>query len=232
MPTPHNMAKVGEIAENCIIVGDPLRAKFIVENFIPDAKLVNTVRNMYCYTGTYNGKPISVMGHGMGMASISIYVHELYAFYGVKNIIRAGSCGAINPKLKLFDVIVAQNAYTNSNIGEQLGVGEMRVLPASSNLLEKSKQFAKNDEYFGDVLSSDVFYTPNNDETDKYAKLGCLAVEMEAFALYAEAKIHGTSALTILTVSDIVGVKEETTSEQRRTGFAKMAELALKILTE
>lgn len=232
MSTPHNMASVGDIAENCIMVGDPLRAKYIAETFLSDAKLVNTVRNMYCYTGIYNGKKISVMGHGMGMASISIYAHELYAFYGVKNIIRAGSCGAINSKLKLFDVIVAQNAYTTSNIGEQLGVGESKVLPATKSLFKKAEKYADDQTFFGDVLSSDVFYTPNDIETDKHAKLGCLAVEMEAYALYAEAKIHGTNALTILTVSDIVGTKMETTSQQREKGFNKMIQLALNILTK
>lgn len=234
MATVHNSANVGDIAKNCVICGDPLRAKLIAENFLEDAKLINTVRNMFGYTGKYKGKEVTVMGHGMGMASISIYSHELYKFYGVKNIIRAGSCGGFDPKLKLFDTIIVDKAYTTSNIGEQLGVGTTRVLESSRDLFNKAVELTKGKEncYVGDILSSDVFYVPNDDETDKHLKLGCLAVEMEAFALNAVAKLNGGNALTILTVSDIVGTKEETTSEQRQNSFKNMLKIALDVLVE
>ena len=234
MATVHNSANVGDIAKNCVICGDPLRAKLIAEKFLENAKLVNTVRNMFAYTGTYKGKEITVMGHGMGMASISIYSHELYKFYGVKNIIRAGSCGAYDKKLDLFDTIIVDKAYTSSNIGETLGVGTTNVLSSSRNLFEKAKELAKDDKncFVGDVVSSDVFYVPDSTEKDKYTKLGCLAVEMEAYALDAVAQINGGNALTILTVSDIVGEARETTAEQRQNSFNKMLQLALDVLVE
>ena len=232
MATIHNSANANEIAKNCLMCGDPLRVKFIAENFLENAKLVNSVRNMFAYTGTYKGKEITVMGHGMGMPSISIYAHELYKFYGVKNIIRAGSCGAIDSKIKLFDTIIVKNTFTSSNIASQLGLKDEKVLACSDNLFNKAKELVKGEKgyYFGDVLTSDVFYTPNNDETDKYLKLGCLAVEMEAFALNAVAKVNSGNSLTILTVSDIVGSNEITTAEQRQNSFTNMIKLALDVL--
>ncbi len=234
MATAHNSANVGDIAPNCIICGDPLRAKFIAENFLENPKLINSVRNMLGYTGTYKGKEITVMGHGMGMASISIYAHELYKFYGVKNIIRAGSVGGYDKNLKLFDTIIVDNAYTNSNIGEQIGIGDTKVLPSSRNLFNKAKELTKNNSNYisGDILSSDVFYTPNDNEMNTYTKLGCLGVEMEAFALNAVAKINGGNSLTILTVSNIIGSDEETTAEERQTSFTNMIKLALDVLAE
>lgn len=234
MSTVHNAANVGDIAKDCLMAGDPLRAKFIAENYLEDVKLVNTVRNMYCYTGTYKGKPISVMGSGMGMASIAIYSHELYTFYGVENIIRVGSCGGMKKGIKLYDIIVGEKALTTSNIGAYLGFGLRRRMKCSKTLLEKAKKVIGEQEgcYFGKIFSSDIFYTPNDIVSNFFTKLGCLGVEMESFALYAEARRCKKNAITLLTVSDVLGTKEETTPEEREKSFTKMMELALKILTD
>ena len=234
MSTVHNSANVGDIAKDCLMAGDPLRAKFIAENYLEDAKLVNSVRNMFCYTGTYKGKPISVMGSGMGMASIAIYCHELFAFYGVENIIRVGSCGGMKKGIKLYDIIIGEKALTTSNIGFYLGVGLRRKLSCSKNLLEKAKKVIGEQEncYFGKIYSSDIFYTKNNVAGNIMTKRGCLGVEMESFALYAEAKRCKKNAITLLTVSDVIGTKEETTPEEREKSFTRMMELALKILTD
>ncbi len=234
MSTVHNSAKVGEIAKNVIMAGDPLRAKFIAENFLKDAKLVNQIRNMLCFTGTYNNKPVTVMGSGMGMPSMAIYSHELFSVYGVENIIRVGSCGAMQKNLKLFDTIIVKNAFTTSNFGEQVGVGKTRKLESSPVLFEKAKQLANNkpNHVCGDILTSDVFYTPNNKATSKFAKKGCLGVEMETFGLFAVSKINKKNALTILTVSDIIGSTEQTTPQQRQTAFTNMISLALNTLNE
>ena len=232
MSTVHNSAKKGEIAKNVIMAGDPLRAKFIAENFLIDAVLVNEIRNMLCYTGTYNNKPITVMGSGMGMPSMGIYSHELYSVYDVENIIRVGSCGAIQKHLKLFDTIIVKAAHTSSNFGKQLGIGNTKKLESSSVLFEKAKKLAENKDGYvcGDILTSDIFYTPNNNETTKFAKKGCLGVEMETFGLYAVSKVNKKNALTILTVSDIVGSNVQTTAEQRQTAFTNMITLALNTL--
>lgn len=232
MSTVHNSAKVGEIAKNVIMAGDPLRAKFIAENFLKDARLVNEIRNMLCYTGTYNNKPVTVMGSGMGMPSMGIYSHELFSVYGAENIIRVGSCGAMQKNLKLFDTIIVKAAHTTSNFGEQLGIGRTRKLESSPYLIEKAVSLIKDEEgfVFGDILTSDIFYTPNNKATSKFAKKGCLGVEMETFGLYAVSKVNKKNALTILTVSDIIGSKEQTTAEQRQTAFTNMITLALNTL--
>ena len=232
MSTVHNSAKKGEIAKNCIMAGDPLRAKFIAENFLQNAKLLSSVRNMLCYTGEYKGEKITVMGSGMGMPSMGIYSHELYQFYGVENIIRVGSCGAIQKGFNLFDTIIVKNAHTTSNFGYQLGIGKTRKLASSKNLLNKALELCKDkpNHFAGDILTSDIFYTPNSDATDLYAKKGCLGVEMETFGLYAVAKVNKTNALTILTVSDIVGTSQQTTAEQRQNAFTNMITLALETL--
>ena len=235
MATVHNSANVGDIAKDVLMAGDPLRAKFIAENFLENVKLVNSVRNMFCYTGTYKGKPISVMGSGMGMASIAIYSHELYAFYGVENIIRVGSCGAISKGLDLFDIIICDKAYTNSNIGKFIGDGFKDNIESSRVLFEKAKRKINGDKncFVGNVFSSDIFYTNDSDNSNEYfEKLGCLGVEMESFALFAEAKRNNKNALTILTVSDVIGEDKKTTPKERETSFVKMMEVALEILLD
>ena len=232
MSTVHNNAKVGEIAENVIMPGDPLRAKFIAETFLKDAKLVNTVRNMFCYTGEYNGKKISVMGSGMGMPSMAIYAEELFNHYGAKNIIRVGSAGAIDERLKLLDVIIVKNAHTTSNFGKQLGIGNKRKLSNSKPLFDLAKKLSKKNQrvFVGDVLTTDVFYDPYDEYTKKTYQ-GKLAVEMETFGLFAVAKKCGKNAMSILTISDIVNKDEKTTSLQREKSFDEMVQLALNILT-
>ena len=232
MSTVHNNAKVDEIAENVIMPGDPLRAKYIAENFLKDAKLVSTVRNMFCYTGEYNGKKITVMGSGMGMPSMAIYAEELFSHYGAKNIIRVGSAGAIDERLKLFDVIIVKNAHTTSNFGKQLGIGGAKKLPSSKNLFNLAIKYSKNNNraFVGDVLTTDVFYDPYDEYTQKTYQ-GKLAVEMETFGLFAVAKKCGKNAMSILTISDIVEKNVSTSAEQREKSFMQMVELALKILT-
>ena len=233
MSTVHNEAKVGEIAKDVIMAGDPLRAKHIAENILKNAKLVNSVRNMFCYTGEYNGKQISVMGSGMGMPSMAIYAEELFNHYGVQNIIRVGSAGAVNKKLKLLDVIIVNNAYTTSNFAFQLGLGKIKKFSSSRQLFNKAKKIVsqKQNHYVGDVLTTDVFYSPLDEATYKSYQ-NKLAVEMETFGLFAVAKKFGKSAASILTVSDIVGRSEQTTAKQRENSFMDMVYLALKVLTE
>ena len=232
MTTPHNSAKKGDIAKTVLLPGDPLRAKFIAENFLEDAVQFNSVRNMFGYTGTYKGQKVSVMGTGMGIPSIGIYSYELIHFYGVQNLIRIGSCGAFNDKLKLYDIILAMGACTNSNYASQYELPGTYSAIASWNLLSKAKEVAdeKNiDVTVGNVLTGDVFYSPNQDEWKKWAKMGALAAEMETYALYCNAAYAGVNALTILTVSDSIVTHEETSSEERQKGFTKMMEIALEV---
>lgn len=232
MTTPHNKAKKGDIAETILLPGDPLRAKFIAENFLNNPKQFNAVRNMLGFTGTYKGKPISVMGTGMGIPSIGIYSYELINFYGVKNLIRVGSCGAYSDKLKLYDIILAIGASTNSNYASQFELPGTYSATASWDLLYKAKQAAdqKNiDVVVGNVLSSDTFYTPEKDLPQRWSSMNVLAVEMEAYALYCNAAAAGANALAILTVSDSLVTKEVTTPEEREKNFTQMMEIALEL---
>jgi purine-nucleoside phosphorylase len=232
MATPHNSAKKGDIAETILLPGDPLRAKFIAENFLENPVQFNTVRNMLGFTGTYKGKPVSVMGTGMGMPSIGIYSYELIHFYGVKNLIRVGSCGAYSDKLDLYDIILAMGACTNSNYARQFELPGTYSAIASWDLLYKAKQVAdkKNiDVVVGNVLSSDTFYTPEKDLAKKWSSMNVLAVEMEAYALYCNAAAAGVNALAILTVSDSLVTKKETTPEEREKNFTQMMEIALEL---
>ena len=232
MTTAHISAKKGDIAETILLPGDPLRAKFIADTFLEDVVQFNAVRNMFGYTGTYKGKKISVMGSGMGVPSIGIYSYELINFYGVKNLIRVGSCGAYSEDLKLYDIILGMGACTNSNYGHHYELPGTFSAIASWDLLYKAKQVAdeKNiDIKVGNILSSDVFYNANPDVYKKWASMGVLAVEMEAYALYCNAAAAGVNALTILTVSDSLVTKLETTSDERETGFSKMMEIALEL---
>jgi len=230
--TPHNSAKKGDIAETILLPGDPLRAKFIAENFLENPVQFNAVRNMLGYTGTYKGKPISVMGTGMGMPSIGIYSYELIHFYGVKNLIRVGSCGAYTDKLDLYDIILAMGACTNSNYASQFELPGTYSAIASWDLLSKAKQVADEKNIpvvVGNVLSSDTFYTPEKDLAEKWSRMNVLAVEMEAYALYCNAAYAGVNALAILTVSDSLVTKKETTPEEREKNFTKMMEIALEL---
>lgn len=230
--TPHIKSDNIKIAETILLPGDPLRAKYIADNFLEDVVQFNAVRNMLGFTGTYKGKEISVMGTGMGMPSIGIYSWELINVFGVKNLIRIGSCGALQENLKLYDVIFGIGASTNSNYASQYDLPGTFAPTASWKLLEKAKKVAdeKNiDVHIGNILSSDIFYGDNPDAIKKWINMGVLGVEMEAAALYMNAARAGVNALCILTVSDHILTQEETTPEERQTAFTKMMEIALEL---
>jgi purine-nucleoside phosphorylase len=233
MSTPHNQAQNGQIAKTVLMPGDPLRAKFIAENFLENPVLVNTVRNMFAYTGTYKGKEVTVMGSGMGMPSIGIYSYELFSFYGVERIIRIGSCGAYTDKVKLYDVIIAQGSSTDSNFANQYNLGGTFSALSSYPLLERAVEEAKKlnvPYHVGNILSSDIFYNANPDGWKKWAEMGILAVEMESYALYANAAKLNKQALTILTVSDSLVTHEATTAAEREKSFTNMMKIALEIV--
>lgn len=230
MTTAHNSAKKGDIAETILLPGDPLRAKFIAENFLEDVVQFNAVRNMFGYTGTYNGKRVSVMGTGMGCASIGIYSYELIHFYGVKNLIRIGSCGAMDAKLNLYDIVLGIGSSTDTNYAHQYNLPGTYSATASFDLLSRAKQIADENNIktvVGNILSSDIFYNAEADAWKKWAKMGVLAAEMESFALYCNAAVAGVNALTILTVSDSIVNHQETTPEEREKGFTNMMKIAL-----
>jgi purine-nucleoside phosphorylase len=231
MPTPHISARIEDIASTVLMPGDPLRAKFIADTFLKDVTCVNQVRNMFAYTGTYKGKRVTVMGSGMGMPSIGIYSYELYKFYNVENIIRIGSCGAYDKDLKLFDVLLVTQAYSESSFAKTMGISNRHLLSASKVLNHRIKHSAlklKKNIREGIIHSSDVFYRLNHDAyQDIYKKYHTLAVEMESFALFANAKALNKKAACLLTVSDSLVNQEETTSEQREKAFTNMMEIAL-----
>ena len=232
MATAHNNAQEGAFAKTVLMPGDPLRAKFIAENFLTDVVQVNSVRNMFGYTGLYKGKPITVFGSGMGQPSIGIYCHELYAFYGVEKIIRVGTCGAYAPECKVFDVILAQGACTNSNWAHQFQVSGAVSAICNFEMLKDAYEIAKENNmnvHVGNILSSDIFYNDQPEVWKKWAKLGCLGVEMESYALYTTAAVLNKKALCILTVSDSFITHEETTAEQRQTSFKDMMKIALEV---
>ena len=233
IPTPHiNVSEKGIIAETVLMPGDPLRAKFIAETYLEDAQQFNTVRNMFGYTGTYKGKKISIMGSGMGMPSIGIYSYELFNFYGVKNIIRIGSCGAIQEDVKIRDIILGISASTNSNYTSQYGLPGTYAPTASWELVRKAVKVAEDkgiDIKVGNILSSDIFYDDDKDVWKKWARMGVLAIEMEAAALYMNAARAGANALCVLTVSDSLVTHELTTAEERQTSFTSMMEIALEL---
>lgn len=232
MSTPHNSAVKGQIAETVLLPGDPLRAKFIAETFLEDVEQFNATRNMFGYTGTYNGKKVSVMGSGMGCPSIGIYSYELIHMYGVKNLIRVGSCGAYDPKLKLYDIILAIGASTDSNYAAQYKLPGIYSATASWDLLSKAKKAADDnniDTVVGNIVTSDIFYHDDADSWKEWAKMGCLAAEMETYALYCNANRAGVNALTILTVSDSIAHQTETTAEEREKSFKDMMKIALEL---
>ena len=231
--TPHNEAKKESIAKTVIMPGDPLRAKYIAENFLNDYKLVNTVRNMYAYTGKYNGKDVTVMASGMGMPSIGIYSYELFKFYDVDEIIRVGSAGAYTKDLNLYDVVLVNGCYSESSYAKTQNGCEDNMMYASDSLNFYIKQAASENNIpitIANVHSSDVFYKENNNYKELYEKYGCMCVEMESFALFHNAKVLNKKAACILTISDSLVTNEETTSQERQNSFNKMIELALKSL--
>ena len=231
-PTPHIGAQYGDIAETVIMAGDPLRAKLMAEKFLDDAVQFNNVRGMLGFTGTHQGKRVSVMGHGMGMPSIGIYTYELFNFYGVKTIIRVGSAGAIQTDLHVGDLVIAQGACTNSNYAAQYELPGTYAPIGDFQLLRKAAESCDRMGYtykVGNVLSSDVFYS-ENPHTDKWVKMGVLAVEMEIAALYMNAVRSGNRALAICTVSDHIITGEATTAEERQNTFTKMMDVAFSLL--
>lgn len=233
IPTPHiNVKEPGIIAETVLLPGDPLRAKYIAENYLENPVQFNTVRNMFGYTGTYRGKKVSVMGTGMGMPSIGIYSYELINFYGVKNVIRVGSCGSLQQGVRVRDVVIGSSASTDSNYANQYNLPGTYAPTASWKLLKKAAEVAEKKGvivHVGNILSSDVFYGDDAESWKKWAKMGVLAVEMEAAALYMNAARAGANALCILTVSDSLVTHEETTAEERQTTFTQMMEIALEL---
>ncbi|WP_420844902.1 purine-nucleoside phosphorylase [Marinitoga litoralis] len=234
MPTPHiEVDKKGIIAETVIMPGDPLRAKFIAENFLENPILFNKVRNMFGYTGTYKGKKISVMGSGMGMPSIGIYSYELFKFYDVQNIIRVGSCGAYSEDIDLYDVILVEDAYSESTYAKVMAGIEDNILKPSEDLNKRLEDAAKKLSipiHKGRIHSSDVFYRQNFEDYKKIRdNYGCIAVEMESFALFANAKVTGKNAACLLTVSDSLVTMKATTSEERMKSFTNMMKIALEM---
>ena len=231
-PTPHNGAIEGDIAKTVLMPGDPLRAKFIADTYLEDVRCFNTVRNMLGYTGTYQGVPVSVMGGGMGMPSIGIYSHELFNFYGVESIIRVGSAGGIADEVKVRDVVAGMGACTNSNYAHQYQLPGTYAPIASFDLLERAVAAGRDQGVelkVGNVLSSDTFYDDNDQATVSWQKMGVLAVEMEAAALYMNAARANKKALCLLTISDLPLKGESLSAEERQTSFTQMMEIALAV---
>lgn len=226
--TPHIEAKKGEIAKTVLMPGDPLRAKHVAEKYLTDVKLVNTVRNIFAYTGKYKGIEVTIMASGMGMPSIGIYSYELYNFYNVENIIRIGSAGAYSKDINLYDVVLTTEAYSKSSFAKVQGY-ESDVISASETINNKIKEVAlKTNKKIieGRIHSSDVFYS-NVDISDLYNNKKCLCVEMESFALFYNALKLNKNAACLLTISDNLETKEETTALERQNSFNEMIELAL-----
>ncbi|MBD8513618.1 purine-nucleoside phosphorylase [Photobacterium sp. WH77] len=230
MATPHINAEFGDFAETVLMPGDPLRAKLIAETYLEDAKEVCNVRNMFGYTGTYKGKKVSVMGHGMGIPSCSIYVHELIKDFGVKNVIRIGSCGTVSDDIKLMDIVIAMGASTDSKVNRIRFNNHDFAAIADFHLLETAVNQAREQNVpvrVGNVFSADLFYSPEADLFDKMNKLNILGVDMEAAGIYGVAAELGAKALTILTVSDHITRGEHLSSEDRQKSFHSMMQVAL-----
>ncbi|MCQ2346871.1 MAG: purine-nucleoside phosphorylase [Paludibacteraceae bacterium] len=231
-PTPHIGAKYGDFAETVIMAGDPLRAKLMAERFLENAVQVNNVRGMLAYTGTHNGKRVSVMGHGMGIPSIGIYSYELFNFYGVKTIIRVGSAGSIHKDLHIGDLAIAMGACTNSNYADQYELPGTYAPIADFDLCRRAADACEKFGYkykVGNVFSSDTFYT-ENPHNEKWINMGVLAVEMEAPALYMNAARSGNKALVICTISDNIITGEATSAEERQNSFTHMMDVAFSLI--
>ncbi|NLL45498.1 MAG: purine-nucleoside phosphorylase [Clostridiales bacterium] len=232
IPTAHNTAKKGEMAKTVLMPGDPLRAKFIAETYLENARLVNNVRGIQGYTGSWKGAPVSVMASGMGIPSMGIYSYELYNFYDVENIIRIGSAGAISDDLKLRDIVFGLGACTNSDFAAQFELPGTFAPTASYELLKIACEKAEGlglAPVIGNILSSDTFYDDRQDAMLKWKGMGVLAVEMEAAGLYMNAARAGKNALAICTISDHVITGEALDAEARQVSFTQMMELALSI---
>ena len=230
MATVHIGAEKGQIAETILLPGDPLRAQFIADNFLTEVICYNKIRNMLGFTGLYKGERISVQGTGMGAASIGIYSYELIHFFGVKRLMRVGSCGSFQPQVNLYDLVFGMGASTNSNFAAQYHLTGNYSPTASFDLLEKAVMAARKLKvkfHVGNIFTSDVFYDDDPEAWKKFQKMGVLAVEMEAAALYMNAARAGVEALTILTVSDSLVTHELTTAQQRQEAFTQMMEVAL-----
>ena len=232
IPTAHNNAKANDFAKTVLMPGDPLRAKYIAETYLENPRQVTAVRNMFGYTGTYKGKEISVMGGGMGMPSVGIYSYELFNFYGVDQIIRIGSAGALQDHIKVMDVVIGMGACTDSNYAYQYGLPGTFAPIADYELMNKAIETAKRqgtNVVVGNVLSSDVFYNADPTVNDRWRSMGVLAVEMEAAALYMNAAKAKKKALCMLTISDHIYTGEALCAEDRQLGFGKMMEIALEL---
>ena len=232
IPTAHNNAKANDFAKTVLMPGDPLRAKYIAETYLENPRQVTAVRNMFGYTGTYKGKEISVMGGGMGMPSIGIYSYELFNFYGVDQIIRIGSAGALQDHIKVMDVVIGMGACTDSNYAYQYGLPGTFAPIADYELMNKAIETAKRqgtNVVVGNVVSSDVFYNADPTANDRWRSMGVLAVEMEAAALYMNAAKAKKKALCMLTISDHIYTGEALCAEDRQLGFGKMMEIALEL---
>lgn len=233
VPTPHIGAREGEIADRVIMAGDPLRAKFMAERFLEKPVQYNAVRGMLGFTGTYKGKRISVQGHGMGMPSIGIYSYELFNFYGVKRIIRTGSAGSINAGVKMGDVVIGMGSCTDSNYASQYGLPGTFAPIADFGLVraavEKAEELGVRYKV-GNILASDFFYGDDADSWKQWQKMGVLAVEMEAAALYMNAARCGGEALCICTISDSLVTGEACSAEERQTSFTNMMDIAFGII--
>lgn len=229
-PTPHINAKPEDFAKTVLMPGDPLRSKFIAENFLENPVLVNNVRGVQGYTGTYKGTRVSVMASGMGMPSIGIYSYELYNFFGVENIMRIGSAGSLSKNIKIRDIVVAMGACTNSDYARQFNLPGTLAPIADYTLLKEAIKSCENANarfHVGNVVSSDTFYDADPTVNDRWASMGVMAVEMEAAALYMNAIKARKRALAILTISDNIVTGEATTAEERQNSFTQMMEVAL-----
>ena len=234
MSTPHNEANIGDIAKTVIMPGDPLRAKYIAENFMDNYKLVNAIRGMYAYTGTYKGKELTVMAHGMGIPSVGIYTYELFKFYNVENIIRIGSCGGYKPELKLFDIILTENVFSESNYALTLNNDDCHVISASNELNSLIENTAKETDtklIKGNTVCTDCFDVYMTDVNQFLARIPSgfnpVAAEMEAFALFYNAKLLNKKASCLMSVVDSKYIKDIATTEERQTGLNNMIKLAL-----
>lgn len=234
MSTPHNEAKLGEIAKTVIMPGDPLRAKYIAENFLDDYKLVNSVRGIYTYTGTYKGKEITVMASGMGMPSMGIYAYELYKVYEVENIIRIGSCGSYKPELKLFDIVLAENVFSESNFALTLNNEDCHIVASDSalnNIIKETARETNIDIFAGNTVCTDCFDVYMTDVNQFLSRIpegfNPASAEMEAFALFYVAKVLNKKAACLMSVVDSKYIKDIATPEERQTGLNNMIRLAL-----
>ncbi len=233
--TPHIEASRGDFAETVLMPGDPLRAQALAKNHLDDVRLVNSVRNMLGFTGTFKGKPVSIMGSGMGMPSISIYAHELFDYYGVKQIIRVGTCGGLLADMQVGDLVLASAASTDSAMNRQRFGGWDFSAGADFQLLHKVRETAIQRGLkirTGNVFASDWFYHPDEAFIEKVQKMGILALDMESAALYALAQQHNRRALTILSVSDVIPTNEHASHETRQNAFGAVIEVVLEAVLE